>query len=436
MQTRNHVPSLLGALVFILAALFLFGIAFVMGVGVLTSLFMETGIQSEQTVLLVAFGFEALVLAAAAYFSFQKFLQKPGADQELSIPMSNGWIAVLALVAGLSILLGYQISKAETIDWLILPILTIPAAVLPLGVLLAFATRKLPFGTRWQTWNALGLGMSLTPLILFFLEAFVALVILFVVVVYVVAQPELASELEELSRQMMLLGPNSEAALELLSPLLTKPAVIATALIYMAVLVPAIEEIFKPLGVWLLAGKLGSQAQGFALGALSGAGYGLIETIGVSGQTADWANLLLTRIGTGLLHITTSALVGGAIVVAWRERRYLYFLGTYLFAVLLHGLWNTSAILFSFSTMAKMLDQQAGLGAIQPMMIAALAILAIGLFAILILANRKMRTTVPSAPAQSEVPAVSVDVGDINEIPLVRENTELPPPPEALPEEK
>ena len=94
------------------------------------------------------------------------------------------------------------------------------------------------------------------------------------------------------------------------------PGVIVTVLLYISVLVPAIEEIFKPIGVWLFARRLQSAAQGFALGALSGAGYALIETIGVSGQqTGEWASLLFSRIGTGLLHITTSALVGAAIVL-------------------------------------------------------------------------------------------------------------------------
>jgi hypothetical protein len=272
--------------------------------------------------------------------------------------------------------------------------------------------------------------MSLTPLILFTLEALVALFIFFVIVVYVIAQPELASELEQLSSQIMLLGPDSEEALELLAPFLTKPAVIVTALMYMAVLVPAIEEIFKPLGVWLLAGKLRSQAQGFALGALSGAAYGLIETIGVSGQTADWASLLLTRIGTGLLHITTSALVGGAIVLAWRERRYLRFVGTYLFAVLLHGLWNTGAILFSFSTVADMLDQEGRLRTIQSAMVITLVVLAIGLFVILVISNRKMQEAFVPAQASAVIAMESANIEKADEV-LAPENTELTHQPNA-----
>ena len=231
------------------------------------------------------------------------------------------------------------------------------------------------------------------------------------VVAYVLAQPELALELQNLSQEIIILGPESEAALDRLAPLLTKPSVMATVLIYIAVLVPAIEEIFKPIGVWFFAGKL-EPAQGLSLGALSGAGYALIETIGVTSQTSEWASLLFSRIGTGLLHITTSALMGAAIVMAWRERRYLRLIGTYLLAVLLHGLWNSLAIIFTFSTLAEMFEQPGRLGTIQSPIIIAMVILAITLFAILVLSNFRMRKTV-SLPVEPTVPGESVEVREI-----------------------
>jgi uncharacterized membrane protein YiaA len=181
-------------------------------------------------------------------------------------------------------------------------------------------------------------------------------------------------------------------------------------LAYIAILVPALEEIFKPLGVWLLAGKLESPAQGFALGALSGAGYALIETIGVSNQTVEWASLLFSRIGTGLLHITTSALMGAAIVLAWRERRYLRLIGTYFLVVLLHGLWNTFAMLFTFSGLAELIGQSGFLSTLQPVMIITMSILAIGLFAILVIFNRKMRNSVQFPLKEPGVPAKDIDV--------------------------
>lgn len=407
----NHYPSLFSSVLFILGALFLLGIALLMGVTALVSLFTGTEVRAEQTVPLVAFGFEAIVLLAAAFFSLQKFLQKPMADEKASVSLSIWQIILLIFVAGISLLIGYEIGQMKNIIWIVLPILTIPAIVFPLGVLLALGTRQLPLGTRWQTWNTLGLAMTLAPLILFTLEIFIGLIIFAVAVAYLVTQPELVQELQQLSQEIMILGPESEAALEILGPLLTRPGVMVIALIYIAILVPAIEEIFKPLGVWLFAGKL-SPAQGLTLGALSGAGYGLIETIGVSTQTSEWASLLASRIGTGLLHITTSALMGAAIVLAWRERRYLRWIGTYFLAVLLHGLWNSLAIIFTFSTLAEHFEQPGPLGAIQSPIMIAMVILAIVLFAVLLISNLRMRQTTSSLPTGPATPDDSQELSE------------------------
>jgi len=408
--SQTHLPSLLGSILFFLSALFLSGIGLLMGSTALMSFFTGEAIKVEQTIIFIAFGFEAIVLFIAAFFSFQKTLRKPSADQDASFSVSFRQIVIFTITAFAAILIGYQISGIKTINWLFLPLLTIPAVVLPIWALLALGTQRLPFGTRWQSWSVLGLGMTLVPLVLFVLEVAVLLIVFFVIVAYVMTQPDLVFELQKLSQQIMLLGPGSEAALELLSPFLTRPGVIITVLAYIAIVVPALEEIFKPLGVWLLAGRLESPAQGFALGALSGAGYTLIETIGVSNQTGEWASLLFSRIGTGLLHITTSALMGAAIVLAWRERRYLRLIGTYLLAVTLHGLWNTLAILFTFSGLAQPLGQAGLLSTLQPIMIISLSILAIGLLAILVISNRKMRSIVPFPLKELGIPANDIGV--------------------------
>jgi hypothetical protein len=405
----NHYPSLFSSILFILGALFLLGIVLFLGMTALVSLFTGTEVSADQTVPLVALGFEAIVLLAAAFFSLQKFLQKPSVDENASVSVSTWQILLLILLAGISLLIGYQVGEMSSLLWIIFPILTVPAIVFPLGVFLVFGIQKLPFGTRWQTWTVLGLSMTLGPLILFTLEIFMGLIIFAFVVAYLVTQPELAQELQRLSQQIMILGPESEAALDLLGPLLTRPGVMAVTLIYIAVLVPAIEEIFKPIGVWLFARQL-TAAQGLTLGALSGAGYALIETIGVSAQTSEWAILLFSRIGTGLLHITTSALMGAAIVLAVREGRYLRLIGTYFLAVFLHGLWNSLAIIFTFSTLAEFFEVPGTLGTMQSAISIALVILAIALFAILVISNFRMRKTVSITPAGSSASSDHVEV--------------------------
>lgn len=410
--SQNHTSALLSTLLFVLGALLLFAVGLLMGVSALASLFKGQEVNAQQTIFLVAFSFEAFVLLAAAFFTFQKYLQAPSAERSVAGQISNSMILLFVFFAGGALLVGSQISEVKAVDWLLLPVLTVPAVVLPLAILLAFGTRQLPLGTRWQTWNVLGLGMTLAPFIMFTLEIVVGIVIFVIVVVYAMANPALEAEMQRLSEQMLTFGLNSQAALDRVAPFLTSPGVIAVTLIYLAVLVPMIEEIFKPLGVWLLAGKLESRAQGFTLGALSGAGYAIFETINTSGQVAGWASLLFMRMGTGWLHITTSALMGAAIVTAWHERRYVRLLGTYFLAVLLHGLWNALAVFFTFSNLAELFGQAGRLSTIQPAIMIAMSVLAVGLFAILVLSNRKLRKIPLPSPTDTVTPGESIGTGE------------------------
>ena len=407
--SQTHLPSLLSSLLFVLGAVLILSTGLLMGVTALLLVAQGKNIQIQQTILFVTFGFEALILFVAAFFSFQKTLQKPVADRETFFTLPPWKLILVAIAAGASILVGSWVSGIETVNWMVLPFLTIPAVVLPLVVLLALGTRGLPLGSRWQSWSVLGLGMTLIPFLLLILEIVIAIFLLFGVIAYVTTQPDLVYRLQGISQQILVLGPQSEAAQELLSPWLTKPGVIIIALVYTALFVPAVEEIFKPLGVWLLASRLDSPAQGFALGALSGASYALIETIGVSGQGGEWATLLFTRIGTGLLHITTSALMGAAIVFAIRQRRYLRLLGTYILAVTLHGLWNTSAILYTFATLAKLLGHTDLLSTIQPIPVVAMSVLVVGLLAILLSSNYRMRRTIAPTLVEPVSPTSDID---------------------------
>jgi len=402
--SRSHLPSLLSALLFIVAALLFFSIALLMGVTALGTFFAGKDVGAQQTILLVVFAFEGLILLGTTFISFQRFLNKPLAEQDSSFNIPTWLVATAVLVAGLSLLIGYQIVESGTANWLLLPILTLPAVVLPLFVVLGLGIRKLPLGTRWQSWNVFGLAMTLSPFILIFLEVIALSVIVLIVILIVMTQPGFEAQIQRLSQQILVLDPQSMAAQRLIAPYLVRPEVIAVALLYFAMIVPMLEEIFKPLGVWFFANKLTSPAQGFALGALSGSAYALVETFGVSAQTADWAGLLLSRIGTGILHITTSALMGAAIVYAIRERRYLRLLGIYFVSVSLHGLWNTLAIFFAFSNIANYFELESPFTDIGTSLNVAMAVLVVILLVILILSNRRIKSTVPIVVAEESLP--------------------------------
>src|SRR5687768_9394288 len=108
-----------------------------MGSAALLSFSRGEAIKVEQTIVFIAFGFEAIVLFIAAFFSFQKTLRNPSADHDASFSVSFWQIAIFTITAIAALLIGYQISGIKTINWLFLPLLTIPAVVLPIWALLA-----------------------------------------------------------------------------------------------------------------------------------------------------------------------------------------------------------------------------------------------------------------------------------------------------------
>ena len=164
--------------------------------------------------------------------------------------------------------------------------------------------------------------------------------------IYIAFHPELIQELERLSERLNSLAITPEETMRLLQPYLAWPGVVFVVFAFVAVLVPLIEEAIKPIGVWFLVGVNLSPAEGFVAGLLSGAGYALFENLALTTVNAgNWVGVVLLRIGTGMLHIMTAALVGWALSLAWTRGRYLRLAMTYLAAVLIHGLWNGLALL-------------------------------------------------------------------------------------------
>lgn len=395
-SSQSHLPSLLSSLLFILGAVLFLGVVLVMAVTAFSTFFTGQKIQAQQTIVLMVSAVEAIILIGAAFISIQKYRQQAFVEQDASFSIKPWQIGLSLFLAAIAFFIGYEIGANESFNWLLLPLLTIPAVMLPLFVLLGLGIRGVPLGTRWQSWSIFGVAMTLTPFFLILLEATVFIVMIILIAVFLLSQPDVVAEVQQLSRQIYLMGPQTEQAQKLLLPYITNPGVLAVAMTYFAILVPMMEELFKPLGVWLFGRRLSSPAQGFALGALSGTAYALIETLGVSAQTAEWATLLFSRIGTGLLHITTTALVGAAIVYAVKERGYLRLLGTYLLAVFLHGLWNGLAILNSFATIAETTGEPSPLTRFQTPLVVGMVLLSVLLFGLLIFSNRRIRASLPA----------------------------------------
>jgi hypothetical protein len=214
-------------------------------------------------------------------------------------------------------------------------------------------------------------------------------------------QPELIDQLSSLAQSVQQGTVSQDELIRALLPWLARPAVIMAIIAFAAIIVPLIEETIKPIGVWLLAGFHLSPAAGFAAGALSGAGYAFFESLALAGSGTDWAVSALTRIPTAVIHILNTSLMGWALVLAWREKRYFNLALIYLIVVAIHGMWNGLAIV---SAVQALLAQQglqspltplAWLGPVAPILLGGITIF---MFALILWMNRRLRQSTASPP--------------------------------------
>jgi len=349
-------------------------------------------------------GLQILVLAGTAVwvgvlvlpslvFSFLRLTNKPVREDFLS-RRGLRLAGLLIVLFPFAMLLGNWALQQNGIGSLPFPIFHILATSVPVIWLIYLAVRGLPVGSPQRAWGVFGSGLLLGPMLILTLETLALLGVFVLFVVVVVSQPQLMDELSSITRLLETTPqnpPTPEALLELFGPYLTQPLVIWGTLAFAALLVPLIEEALKPIGVWLLASRQISPSAGFAAGALSGAGYALFENLLLTANSETWATVQIARIGTSIIHILTTALVGYALAIAWQRRRYWQLLGVYLVAVLLHGAWNAMSLLMTFGEIQQSLNNANWWSSLSNLAPYAMGALAIFSLAILVWFNFSLR---------------------------------------------
>jgi hypothetical protein len=409
MQTKKtHWASLLILIVLGLGVAFVLLISLGLGVNSLIDLFKKEGDPAGEMISAFAFGLEAVILLVCSWFVLQKTMGREQAELPVKHPFASWQIIAAVGIVIISIMIGGIIAylKITWLAWIMLPILTVFVILPPILLLLGIGTNGLESGPRWRIFGILGLSMTIGPLIMVVLEI-VLLIGVIVVGLIVVAtrQPALFQEILSLGR-VIKQETNQEMIIKSLAPYVSSPLVIATLIGYIALAVPLIEELFKPVAVWLFARKIETPVQGFAMGLLSGAAFAMIESLNASGDgSVSWPVIVSIRAGTSLLHMTASGLVGWGIVSAFREKRIGRFFGAYFTAVAIHGLWNASAVGAGLSIVGQLIGKPEWLYNILPAMICGMSVLGVGMIAVLIASNKKLRSSSssPLAALQKEV---------------------------------
>jgi hypothetical protein len=383
-----------------LSVVFVLLITLGLGINSTVDLFTHRADPAGEMISVFAFGLETVILLLCSWFVLQRTLGRERAELPSKFPFTSRHIFAIIGMVVVSVIIGGFVAYGEVIwlAWIMLPALTVLVIVPPIWLLFGVGTNGIGLGPRWRVFGMLGLSLTIGPLIMILLEIVLLLGIIAVgATVVAMQQPVLFQEILSLGR-VLKQETNPETILKLLAPYISNPLVIATAIGYIALFVPMIEELFKPLAVWIFAGKIESPAQGFAMGLLGGGAFALIESLNASGDgTASWPVIVSIRTLTSLLHITASGLVGWGIVSAFREKRIMRFFAAYFSAVAIHGLWNTCAVGVGLSTVGEFIGKPEWLFNIIPAALSGMFVLGVGMFSVLIASNRKLRNPSLSA---------------------------------------
>ena len=310
---------------------------------------------------LLAIAFASFVLGlmtlASAVYAFRRLSGRegtlPGAAFRTRIQQNALWLAPLLFI--LAFLGGWWALGRPVGKMLLFPPLHFLAASMPVWWWFSLGARRLGVQTNPpRRWGLITTGISLGPLFSILGEILIILAGAIVLMVYVGQNEQAANTLSAIGRRLAFSAGNPHAMRRVMQNLLsTYPWIGLVGLSFIAIFVPLIEEIGKSLGLWAFLGRGITPQEGFWAGMISGGMFALFESSYNVGTTrVQWSMTILGRVGTSLMHITASGLLGAALADAWRnKRRYLHLGATYLLVVGLHGLWNAGVIGLTFNNL-------------------------------------------------------------------------------------
>ncbi|MEI8131099.1 MAG: PrsW family glutamic-type intramembrane protease [Leptolinea sp.] len=275
------------------------------------------------------------------------------------------WVSVgsLALVPA-AIGAGAWLTRNARMAELLLPLIQLVVIGVPLAWLMFLGTRGFINGTSQRGWGIFSFSTMVSIPIILVAELFLLAGILLVSVLWLqISSPDLVRQLGNTVQRLANTDLETEAILRILRPYLNQPVVLVGGFAITAGIIPLMEEMLKPLALWFFAPRPLTAREGFIAGLICGASFALLESLGALANPPmeTWSVVAIGRIGTGILHTTTSGLVGWGLGSAWSEGKYGRLVAAYAAAVCFHGLWNIFALLMGFGSITQFLGLNAGI---------------------------------------------------------------------------
>lgn len=391
-----HVPSIIQFAVSGFGLLAFWGAALIYILAAAIQIFQDSTATDFSLSLLLAVDFAVLgfLVLPSLISSFMRLIRRPLHERTGAAPRI---VLFVILFWPLLLLLGSEMIKKG--GWVMgfFPIVQVSSVLLVVFWLYTIAGRGLEKGSRQRRWGLLTSGMLGGTFLSIVAELLLGLLLLIGFVALVIMIPGLQDEVNRLASRISTAGSDIDALMRILTPYFTRPAVITVILFSFSVAVPLVEEALKPIGMWFLAKRGLTPAQGFMAGVISGAGFGLMEslfnTASLMGDT--WLTVTAMRFGTTLMHMLASGMVGWGLASAWTQRKFIRLAGAYLAAVFLHGLWNGLAIFLSISLLMPGQTPEI-IASLGKATLWGLGVLSVAALAILLVINARLRKTLPA----------------------------------------
>ena len=327
-----------------------------------------------------------LLILPSAWFAILQLM-----NRFARVPYWMTWKNAGVLIWGMVLIvpIGYAVALTPAIAWLILPPLNVLAVSIPAVWYLSLGGRGLQSSSPQSTWGVFSLGLTLGTGLILFVELIGGVVAAVALIVWLSPLPGFT---EEIQRLLRILQTSVEIDPTLFLPFaekyLMRRSVLVSGLLYVAGFAPLLEEFLKPIGLWFMNKQTLTPARGFLAGMLSGAAFGLFESLLQAVPGEEWALLAVARTGTSLIHIFNSGLVGWGFALAWQTRSPMPWLKRFLVAVIIHGLWNGSTVM---TAVAALPDQDLVSPFWGPVGIGVLLFLGAGCFVALIVINQQLQ---------------------------------------------
>jgi hypothetical protein len=360
-KKQTHWPSLLVMVNAGIGLLFFLGIAGISFINGFLTLFNQETSANDAAVSLsytVAGLLLSILLLPAIVYAIQRIRGTlPASSRLWQRVFSRLHPQRLILLYPLLLLLGYWLNNLQAANWIFMPVINVLVLSIPVAWLLWIGSRRLRPGSPQRSWSTFSLGITVSPLLIMTLEILFMIAgffVIFFLVSTVFAGTDL--NIDSLLSAITQATESQQIPEQAVVEFIQQPAILAVILFFISGFVPLVEEIIKPMAVWLLWRTPLTPQDGWLLGLLSGAGFALVENFGNTAVGEGWFFLALARFGASALHIFNSAIISYTVLLAREKKRLLPAVLGLAGAILIHALWNGITIFATLSTLKNSVD--------------------------------------------------------------------------------